>query len=49
MRRANAGAPNSDWSGLVQYPHKTHERSSSGNRDQNGECRYLPPGKAVVI
>ena len=49
MRRANAGAPNSDQSRLVQYPHKTHERGSSSNRDQKSECRYLPPGKAVVI
>jgi hypothetical protein len=49
LRQATARAPNSDVFGLVQYPHKPHERGNSSNRYQKRECRYLPRGKAVVV
>ncbi len=45
LRQATARAPNSDVFGLVQYPHKPHERGNSSNRYQKRECRYLPRAK----
>jgi hypothetical protein len=49
LRQVFARAPNSEAFGLVQYPHKPHERGKGSNRYQKGECRYLPRGKAVVV
>jgi hypothetical protein len=49
MRRSNAGAPNREQFGLMQYPHKTQKPSNSGDSDQESEDRYLSPVEAIVV
>ena len=49
MRRANAGAPNREQFGLVQYPHNAQKPGNSGDSNQKSEYRYLSPVEAIVL
>ena len=48
-RRANAGAPNKEQFGLVQYPNNTHQRGNSCDRDQKRKYRNLSPIEVIVL